>query len=177
MKIRTVVAAAMLAGLGATSAGAAGLPNGATTLNETYNAWRVVCQATTKDTQTEVSCMVVQVLTRKGSNTPAFVLRLQPSGNGDAEGRMVLPLGVALAEGVTMKIDDAAETAPNPYSTCLRSGCMVPVKWSAKTVAGLKLGGTLTVTATALNGKKVGFQVSLKGFSAAFDRAAKLIAG
>ncbi|MCI5076131.1 invasion associated locus B family protein [Oricola sp.] len=177
MNIRTVAASALLAGLCAAPVSAAGLPNGATSLNETYGAWRVVCQSVTKNEATNVGCTLVQVLSRKGSKSPAFVIRLQPGSDGDANGRMIVPLGVSLKDGVTLQIDDSAETAPNPYSTCLRAGCMVPIKWPAKTVNGLKLGGTLKVMATGMTGQKATFEVSLKGFSAAYDRAATLISG
>ncbi len=96
------------------------------------------------------------------------------NAGGKVEGVLLMPFGLDLAKGASLKIDEAA--GPNlAFSTCLPQGCLAPISFDAKQVAALKAGANINVTTTALSpSQPVAFKISLKGFGAALDRITTL---
>lgn len=152
------------------SAFAAPLPGGASTLQETYEDWTVSCQS-----QKETSvCAIRQDQNSSQTGQRVLTAELRNIAGGKVEGVLLMPFGLDLAKGATLKIDEAA--GPNlVFSTCLPQGCLAPISFDAKQAAALKAGSNLNVTATALSpSQPVAFKVSLKGFGAALDRIVAL---
>ncbi|MCH4539986.1 MULTISPECIES: invasion associated locus B family protein [Brucella/Ochrobactrum group] len=148
---------------------AAPLPGGASTLQETYQDWTVSCQ-----NQKETSICVMRQ-DQSSTQTGQRVLTAELHNTaGKVEGVLLMPFGLDLAKGASLKIDDVA--GPNlAFSTCLPQGCLAPVSFEAKQVAALKAGTNINVTTTALSpSQPVAFKVSLKGFGAALDRITAL---
>lgn len=156
--------------MSAFSAFAAPLPGGASTLQETYQDWTVSCQ-TAKDT---AICAIRQDQSNSQTGQRVLTAELRNVNGGKVEGVLLMPFGLDLAKGATLKVDETA--GPNlVFSTCLPQGCIAPISLDAKQVTALKAGANLNVTATALSpSQPVAFKVSLKGFGAALDRIVAL---
>lgn len=149
------------------------LPNGATSLNETYQDWLVLCQAG----ENGRVCLMTQQ--QRKSDTNQLVLAAEfVSVTADAiRGSLVLPFGLRLADGVTMQIDDGAVSPPLPFSTCLPAGCIMEIAFDAATINALRAGTTAKLVATAHDGgQKIQLALSLKGLAAAADRIMALSA-
>jgi invasion protein IalB len=97
---------------------------------------------------------------------------LTASMNGEAAtGVLLLPFGLALDTGVTLRIDDQAPGKPLRFSTCIPAGCVIPLSFDAAYMAALRKGKSLNIAAAASQSNQpVQLAVSLKGMSAAFDR-------
>ncbi|MGW6780678.1 invasion associated locus B family protein [Brucella pseudogrignonensis] len=150
----------------ATAGVAAPLPNGASTLTETYQDWTVSCQSV-KD---QTNCVMSQLQSSPETRQRVLTVELRNVA-GKAEGVVVMPFGLDLSKGATAKIAGAA-LAPLRFSTCLPQGCLAPVTWDSKM---FKSADNLDLTATALSpSQPVAFKISLKGFSPAFERIVAL---
>ena len=154
----------------ASPAMAAPLPGGAGSLVETFQDWVVACQAQESTT----SCVMRQVQTNTQTNQSVLTLELRNVAGGKLEGALLLPFGLALAKGVTLKNDDAA-IGTLAFSTCVPQGCLVPMGLDATQVTKLRSGTALNVGATGLNpAQPVALKISLKGFPAALNRVQDL---
>lgn len=164
-------AALLLAGLIAGSASAAPLPGGASSLTESYDDWSVVCQMQNN----APACAVRQVQAKSQTNQHVLTAEITKAPDGKYRGGLLLPLGLALAPGAQLKIDDAALGATQPFSVCVQQGCLVPLAFETEAVNKLKAGKTLTVTVGVLGQTEpVVFTISLKGLSSALNRVADL---
>jgi invasion protein IalB len=146
------------------------LPGGASSLNETHTDWSVNCAVH----DNRKACVFVQGQTNS-SNQRVLLLELTASAPDKVTGRLVLPFGLALDQGVKLLAEDTAPSAPLQFKTCLPAGCVVPIDFGADTVAALRKSGSLNVQAAAADGGgEIAFTISLKGFSAALDRTIAL---
>ncbi|MFK0161052.1 invasion associated locus B family protein [Rhizobium sp. NPDC090279] len=153
------------------AAAAAPLPGGASSLVETYDDWSVVCQMQTN----AAACVVRQVQTNNQTNQTVLTAEIGKAADGKYQGVLLLPLGLALAQGAQLKIDDTSVGAPLAFSTCVPQGCLAPLAFETDAVTKLRSGKTLNVTVSAANPlKPLTFAVSLKGFSGALNRVAEL---
>ncbi len=162
--------AVALAALSGSPVLAAPLPGGANTLQETYQDWTVSCQSQKDAT----ACVMRQDQSSTQTGQRVLTAELRNVAGGKVEGVLLMPFGLDLAKGASLKIDETA--GPNlAFSTCLPQGCLAPVNFDAKQVAALKAGSNINVTTTALSpSQPVAFKISLKGFGAALDRIAAL---
>src|SRR5690606_3009921 len=151
---------------------AVSLPGGASSLEETYQDWRVVCRVADEKKQ----CGTSQQQTRKDGQR-VLTIELHPGPDNMLEGNLVLPFGLLFETGVTVHIDE--QTAENPLSfrTCLLAGCIVPLQFEQATIAALRTGAALKAQAKTADGRDVAFSISLKGLSAALDRVNMLLNG
>ena len=80
---------------------------GASSLQETYDDWQVACgqQGGVK------RCAMGQQQISKENRQRVLDIELWPSGD-KLEGALMLPFGLALDQGVTLQIDDAARASP-----------------------------------------------------------------
>ncbi|OOZ37016.1 invasion associated locus B family protein [Solemya elarraichensis gill symbiont] len=143
---------------------------GEVTVNEGHGDWRVTCQTVKREQAETTQCVMSQIQKRKDSERVLLEVRVVPTAGGKIAGRIRMPLGVSLKDGVTLRIDDTEPFAALAYRTCLPSGCMVPFQFDSDIVKKLKDGGNLKLSLVSVNNKKFGFAVSLKGFTAAYDR-------
>ncbi len=149
---------------------AAPLPGGAGSLVETFQDWVVACQSQDNTT----ACVMRQVQTNTQNNQSVLTVELRNVAGGKLEGALLMPFGLALAKGVSLKLDDAPVGAL-AFSTCVPQGCLVPMGLDAAQVVKMKTGTVLNIGATAINSAQpVALKVSLKGFPTALNRVVEL---
>lgn len=161
-------------GILAASADDEGFLGGATSLREAHGDWIVSCAVQTADNKATKACSLSQELKDNKSGRRVLAIEARPADK-EANGTLVLPFGLALAKGATLQIDDGQVGSPLAFQTCLPAGCIIPVEFDAKTLAGLRSGAALKVKATRAGGGDIQFSISLKGFGGAFDRTAALL--
>lgn len=144
------------------------LPNGASSLQETYQDWSLTCRSSPR-----TACAILQQQAQR-SGRRVLAVELQRKSGDVLAGTLVLPFGLSLDAGVSLRIDDAAAFKSSRFSTCVPAGCLVPLSFDAKTVAALRAGSTLKVKAQSVDARQLTFSISLKGFAAAFQRLKSL---
>ena len=147
------------------TAPAATFPGGATSVQESFQDWQVVCGA-----QGEVKrCAMIQQQHNATSRQRVLAIELQRNGES-LTGALILPFGLLLEEGVTLQVDDEGSQTHHTFRTCLPNGCLVALTFDGVASKALGEGEALKVNAVADGGGELAFSVSLKGFSAARDR-------
>lgn len=149
------------------------LPGGASSIQETYQDWSVLCTAPNQVKQ----CTVQQVQSESQTNRFVLGVELRPVPDGGVTGRLVMPFGLQLSAGVTLALDQNPAGQPLQFQTCIPSGCLVPLTFQAATVAALKAGTQLKLNTKSLdaNAKPLVFNISLKGFGNALERAVAIV--
>ncbi|MEG6509836.1 invasion associated locus B family protein [Methyloligella sp. 2.7D] len=148
------------------------LPGGASSLTETHEDWTVSCQVQNN----EKRCLFSQTLGNQQTGQRVLSIELRPQDNGEVQGVILAPFGLRLSDGVTLKVDDKAIGDPVPFSTCMEAGCLVPVTLDSSTLGTVSGGEKMTVNAlNSANGQPVELTLSLKGFTAAMNRAKELM--
>lgn len=170
--LRSIGMAALVALTGALSPApvlaqtAPSLPGGASSLQESYQDWRVACEIV----HVAKRCAMSQQQARQDGQR-VLAVELQAAVNDTMAGTLLLPFGLLLDAGVTLQIDDKPALAPLGFRTCLSAGCVVPLSLDKNTIAALRAGASLKLKASAADtGQEVILTVSLKGLAAAIDR-------
>jgi invasion protein IalB len=115
-------------------------------------------------------CEMVQVLSDRNSKREVLVMVVGYTGEKTPpQAVLVLPLGVLLPAGVSLKIDQGAPKTI-PYRHCEPQGCIAPWQMTEVDLGALRAGTTLTVSVNDHGGKSVDLPVSLKGFTAALGK-------
>ncbi len=165
-RFAAVVTAAFISAVPFSQASAT-LPDGASSLSETYQDWRVECVSNGDADR----CVMTQVQVTKENGQRVISVELTAPSADQAQGVIVMPFGFALAQGVSLSIDTETTGPKFGFSTCLPQGCFVPVSMDAAMLDRLKNGGTLHIKGLPINGNEmVDYPISLKGFTAAFNR-------
>lgn len=160
--------------MAATSGDAKGgpLPNGASSISETYGDWTVNCGAD----KGAKFCTLTQAQINKETGQRAFAIELRTSKDGAGQGTILMPFGLKLETGVVLKLDDKDFAQGLRFSTCLAQGCLLPVSLASAATDAVRKAKSLTVGAlSASNDQPVTFNVSLNGFGSALDRAMQLV--
>lgn len=149
------------------------LPGGASSIQESYEDWRVNCNVVNNAKQ----CAIQQIQTDAKSGQRVLMVELSPGTDGGTTGSLVMPFGLQFDAGVALALDAGANGKPLSFKTCLPAGCLVSITLDASTVTALKTGKQLKLTAKSVddNVKPLVFSVSLKGFGPAIDRAATIL--
>lgn len=148
---------------------AAALPGGAQALSETFEDWLVACSVK----QGKKRCVINQQQEDSKTRQRLLAVELQPRAGG-ADGLLILPFGLELDKGATLKAGDAQIGQTLRFKTCVPQGCVVPVSFEQKTLEVLSKAAAVIAAAHAENGQTVSFQISLKGFASALNRASAL---
>jgi invasion protein IalB len=145
------------------------LPGGASSLQETYQNWQVVC------TQRESAkqCVMSQQQVSRQNQQRVLLVELTPAKD-KLEGVLILPFGLALERGASLQIDDAAAGQPLQFRTCVPAGCVVPLSFDARTIATLQRGAALKIKVVSDGGEDTPLSVPLKGFTEAYSRVTAL---
>jgi invasion protein IalB len=153
------------------AAPASGLPGGAQSLNEEHGDWTVTCRIQ----DAAKLCVMSQTLADSRSGQPVLSIELATPAVDRAEGMLLLPFGLRLADGATLKVDGTALGATWPFVTCIATGCLVPVVFDASQISALRAGGELVINALgAGGGEPIELKVSLTGFARAANRSVEL---
>jgi invasion protein IalB len=154
-----------------TSASPAQLPNGATSISETYGDWSVNCDIE----KGEKICVISQAQGDRQSGQRIFDIELSTPTSGKTVGTILMPFGLKLESGAVLKLDDKDLGRGLRFSTCVPEGCLLPVSFPAIAIDAMNTAKTLTVAALNLSDNNVvSFNVSLNGFAEALDRVAQL---
>jgi len=150
---------------------AAQLPNGASAINEIYGDWVVDCRIV--DGQKLCGLSQAQGDGRTGQRI--FVIELRHPRDGKADGSILMPFGVSLERGASLKLDDNEFGEPLRFTTCLPQGCLLAVSLSVGIADPIRKASKLTVSSiNQTSGETITFTISLKGFGAAVERIAQL---
>lgn len=144
-------------------------PTGGDVKRTTYKAWEVACLADNSN------CAMAQIGKDNGNNPVLeMVIRKLPEpleAGGEvaiAVLDVITPLGVVLTEGLSLKID-GGQDAIAPFQVCTEQGCLVREPVAQELIDRLKKGSAATVTVVAANQGVVTSNLSLSGFTAAFN--------
>lgn len=149
------------------------LPGGASSIQESYEDWRVLCNVVNNAKR----CAVQQVQSDTKTGQRVLMIELNPTADGGTTGNLVMPFGLQFDAGVSLALDAGTSGKPLNYKTCIPAGCLVPLALDANTITALKAGKQLKLTAKSVDdsAKPLVFTVSLKGFGPALDRAAAIL--
>lgn len=153
------------------STSGAQLPNGASSINESYADWIVDCRIV----ENQKLCLMSQAQGNGQTGQRYFAIELRMPKDGKTEGTILMPFGLNLDAGATLKLDDKSLGQGLRFSTCVPQGCLLPVSFPTIATDAMKIGKTLVVASLNLgNGEVVTFNISLNGFVAALNRAVQL---
>lgn len=146
-------------------------PNGASAVSESYGDWAMNC--TLRDGRK--SCTLVHQQVDNRSNQRVVAVEINVRAADRADGNVIVPFGLLFEPGVTIQLDDSAQSAPFKVRTCVPGGCTVPVTFDGRVLDAIRRATTLKINgATADTEKPVSFSVPLKGFAPAYARAVAL---
>lgn len=138
---------------------------------ETNGDWQVQCLRVPEG-QTE-PCQMYQLLKDPEGNpvAEASLFRLNGGGQVVAGGTFVVPLETLLTQRLTIQVD-TGQAKRYDYSFCTRGGCYARVGFTAEDIARFKAGAAakLTLVPALAPDQKVSVEMSLKGFTASFDK-------
>jgi invasion protein IalB len=147
------------------------LPNGASSINETYGSWTVDCRLIGGQKQ----CLLLHAQRDSQTGKQLFAIALGVPRDGKIEGTILMPFGLRLAAGAVMTLDYTAFGEGLPFSTCVPQGCLLPFSFSANDFDAMKEAKMLTVSSLSLGSSNVvAFEISLEGFAAAIARIGEL---
>jgi invasion protein IalB len=135
-------------------------------VRETHGDWEVRCAPDGSD------CFMYQLALDDQDNPVAevSVLKLPAGAEAVAGVTVVSPLGTLLPAGVTLQVD-GGERRQYPFGWCSQVGCFARFGLAAPAVDALKRGrgGTLTLASIAAPQTPLTLELSLTGFTAAYD--------
>lgn len=94
--------------------------------------------------------------------------KLKDGTNIPAQMEILVPLGVVLTNGMSVKVD-SKQNRIAPYRFCVQSGCRVLEPLTDAYIAELKTGSAAQITFRSVDGKTHQAAISLKGFTKAYD--------
>jgi invasion protein IalB len=147
------------------------LPGGASALREIHGDWTVDC-VLAGEPLAKVCALTQEQL--DPSRRRQLAIELSPAGE-TLMGRLSLPFGLALEEGIVIGVDDSAPATALRFSTCLPAGCIVPLRFEPEMTRALRSGAVLHIVAAADGGAAAPFAVSLRGFAGALERTITLL--
>lgn len=144
------------------------LPNGASSLTETFSLWTVNCAIQNG----EKACALIRQEVNN-QNQPVISMNVSTNNQGDVTGVLVVPFGILVSKPVELQIDDTKTVIQTSIRTCAPLGCIVPIAFDKNAIAAMRAGKQLNVKATSAgSGEPVlnNLFVQLEGFGPALDR-------
>lgn len=149
--------------------------NAVPTVGQTYTSeivgdWEMRCVKAEEGT--EDPCQMYQLID-DGEGTPVaeFSLFRLPSGQAKAGATLVVPLETSLPQQVTITVDGGSARR-YPYAFCNPVGCYARIGFTENDVNAFKRGNgaLITIIPALAPDQKVELEMSLTGFTAAFDK-------
>lgn len=151
---------------------AATLPNGASSLTETYGLWTINCGL---QEGKKVCFMHRQEVNEQGRIVVAMALVL--NSEGAVSGNLTVPFGILVSKPVRLQVDEGKAVIETGIRTCGPAGCMVPIAFDKNHVAALRSGKQLKLAMTIAAAGEPPLNnlfVQLDGFSNALNRLTAL---
>lgn len=144
------------------------------TTAETFQDWVVRC---IRDQDGNKLCEMTQELNDAKTGQRVLAIGIKPTAAADssAEATIVAPLGLKLAPGILLKIDEA-EPINLPFDVCLPAGCIVRAQMDATQISAFSEAKSIGVDMTAPDGKILGVRLSPTGFADAWKRLEEIAA-
>ncbi|WP_306119387.1 MULTISPECIES: invasion associated locus B family protein [unclassified Roseitalea] len=129
------------------------------------NSWFKVC---TKQADNDI-CNVQNIRTASTGQLLTAVNLIQITGKQNrALFQIAVPTGRVIPAGIAMQVDEG-ETQRIGYSICLPDRCIAEAPLTEDLVNAFKAGGEVTFTTVNFQNQPNPIEVSLQGFTAAFD--------
>jgi len=140
--------------------------------SEVIGDWEIRCIKAEEGK--EDPCQLYQLLDDgQGAPVAEFSLfRLPEGGQAQAGATVVVPLETSLPQQLTITVD-GAEARRYPYAFCNTVGCYARIGLTAEDVLRFKRGNAaqIVIVPALAQDQKVELSLSLKGFTAAFEKA------
>ena len=141
---------------------------------ETFTDWQMTCVRSGLEAD---PCQMYQVLKDKDGNAVSEVTLFNlPAEAGQVAlgGTIVTPLETLLPAQITLRVD-AAKAKVYPFTLCAPVGCISRVGFTQAELDAFRRGNKATITIVhALNPEQpIPLDMSLKGFTAAYDAVVK----
>ncbi|WP_299141184.1 invasion associated locus B family protein [uncultured Tateyamaria sp.] len=143
---------------------------GDTYVAETIGDWELRC---IKSETGDDPCQMYQLMSDE-EGTPVAeitIFRLPEGGRAVAGATIIVPLETSLPQQLTMQVD-GGQARRYPFAFCNPIGCLSRVGLVADELAAFRRGNaaTLTIVPALAPDQKVNLTLSLKGFTATFDK-------
>lgn len=143
--------------------------SGASTAQENApggNAWTKICTEE-KKTNNKV-CLITQEIRSATGQFLASVAVREINGPEKQTVVVSVPPGMLLQPGMRLQIDDHEEREVK-YGICFPKYCYSELAIKPEFIAEMKAGEKLVVTTFSQQGKAIGFELTLAGFTASYD--------
>lgn len=152
----------------AMAAAAAGMLVGGATVSNAQEVPRGWFKACSEQQDVNV-CNVQNIMVADSGQLLTGVSLIQISGNVDRRVfQVTVPTGRMVPPGIGMQID-GGQTRKLDYVICLPDRCIAEAPLNDEFVATLKRGGQLTLTSVNFQNQQNPINISLSGFTSAFD--------
>jgi invasion protein IalB len=131
-----------------------------------YSPWMKVC-GKGPDTNNKQVCVITKDGRLENGMPVAIVQLFEPEG-GQKVLRVTVPLGMQLAHGTRLLIDQG-QPAQSPYSICFPVGCMADYQVPDDMIAKMKKGQNIIVQAINMQGTPISLPLPLGDFAKAYD--------
>jgi invasion protein IalB len=131
-----------------------------------YSPWMKVC-GKGPDTNNKQVCVITKDGRLENGMPVAIVQLFEPEGDQKVL-RVTVPLGMQLAHGTRMIIDQGAP-AQQPYKICFPVGCMSDYPVTDDMLVSMKKGQMLTLQAINMQGTPINLPIPLVDFGKAYD--------
>ncbi|MBI3433758.1 MAG: invasion associated locus B family protein [Proteobacteria bacterium] len=132
-----------------------------------YSPWTKFCLKGKEANAKQVCFTGKDGRIESGMPVVAAVL-IEPEGDPKKVMRVTLPLGMQLAHGTRVLIDQG-QPANGPYVICFTNGCMADYEVPADMVTRLKKGQSLIIQAINATGQPISLPLPLAEFAKAYD--------
>jgi invasion protein IalB len=151
-----------LAGLAATAAfGQMQTPD--LNVKSRHGDWEIACKAPPPGAKKEI-CALVQTVAAEDDDNVVISVHFLKYSDGSRVLRIFTPLGVALAKGMRLNIDDT-QSVQASYSRCAQYGCFAQIEPDDKLFELLKTGKRVLVVIYRTEEAGIGIPISLAGFN------------
>lgn len=141
------------------------------TVKSVHNDWQIRCE-TAPGAPGEQCALVQSVTAEDRPNVGLTVIILRTADQKNWILRVFAPLGVLLAKGIGLTIDQTYIGSAQ-FERCLQNGCVSNVQLDEKLLTQLKQGKTARFDVYQTPEEGIGLPLSLSGFSAGFERLEK----
>jgi len=143
-------------------------------ISETYRDWQVRCVSQPTETGSVRVCEMSQQLNLSETGQRLLAVAVQRQPDGRALVNAVAPFGLILAAGLQIEIDGNAMQQMG-FLTCLPDGCVARAVLEDAVLSAFRNATVAEIRMTALSGETLAPQVSLMGFTAAWNRLGTLV--
>jgi invasion protein IalB len=133
----------------------------------TYSSWTKFCVKSDGQNTKQVCVTAADARLESGPALATAVV-MEPQGGSKKVLRVTLPLGMQIAPGTRLVIDQG-KPMPGSYVICFSNGCVADYDATADLISRLKKGRQLAVQAINADGQALSLNLPLGSFAKAYD--------